>query len=108
MVYRKGELSTGGVDRGWPHQVAIPSSEAAGLGHIPSSGPHSSLCGRTHAVFDGEREFRIYAFADREQAVRFRDLLGGEDFDPRERSGRRWLRGRAAARDAKAMAKGRW
>lgn len=102
MVYRKGELSAAGIDLGWPYQVAIRSSEAATLGYIPSSGPHSSLCGRSHTVSDGQHEYRIYAFADREQAARFRDFLGGEDFDPRERSGRRWLRGRAAKRDAKA------
>jgi hypothetical protein len=27
VVYRKGELSKAGVDRGWPHQVALPSSQ---------------------------------------------------------------------------------
>lgn len=26
MVYRKGELSPAAVDRGWPHQVALPAS----------------------------------------------------------------------------------
>lgn len=105
MVYRKGELSPAVVDRGWPHQVAIRSAEAAPLGYIPSSGPHSSLCPRGHTVFDGVEEYRIYAFADREQAARFCEFLGGEAFDPRERSGRRWLRGRAAKLDAKA---GNW
>jgi hypothetical protein len=26
MLYRKGELSPASVDRGWPHQVALPAS----------------------------------------------------------------------------------
>ena len=25
MVYRKGELSKGTIDREWPHQVAVPA-----------------------------------------------------------------------------------
>ena len=26
MVYRKGELSKGTIDRDWPHQVALPAA----------------------------------------------------------------------------------
>ena len=26
MIYRKGELSPTMIDRGWPHQVALPAS----------------------------------------------------------------------------------
>lgn len=98
---RKGELSPAVVDIQWPFQVAIRASVAKELGYIPSSGPHSSLCVRGHSVFDGVNGFRVYCFADRDQAARFRDFVGGEDFDPRERSGGRWLRGRAAKLDAK-------
>ena len=31
MVYRKGELSKGTIDREWPHQVALPA--VCCLGH---------------------------------------------------------------------------
>jgi hypothetical protein len=27
MVYRKGELSPARVDRGWPHQIALPAAD---------------------------------------------------------------------------------
>lgn len=98
---RKGELSPTGIDRGWPYQVAIRDDDGQYLGHLPSSGPLSSLCERGHVVTDGLHRYRIYCFSDRGQADRFRDLLGGEDCDPRDRTGRMWLRGRAADRDAR-------
>lgn len=98
---RKGELSPAGVDRNWPYQVAVRASVARELGYIASSGPHSSLCLRGHSVFDGTEGYRIFCFADRDQAIRFRDFVGGEDFDPRERSGTKWVRGKAEKLDAK-------
>jgi hypothetical protein len=33
MVYRKGELSPTGIDRGWPYQVALPASVSLGGGY---------------------------------------------------------------------------
>jgi hypothetical protein len=38
VVYRKGELSKGTMDRQWPHQVALPATRAC----LP-------LCPRTHS-----------------------------------------------------------
>jgi hypothetical protein len=34
MVYRKGELSKGTVDRNWPHQVALPASRCGGSNYV--------------------------------------------------------------------------
>ena len=98
---RKGELSPSGIDRDWPHQVAVRDDDGQGLGHIPSSGPLSSLCERGHTVTDGKHRYRVLCFSDRGQAERFRDLIGGENFDIRDRSGGNWIRGRGAARDAR-------
>lgn len=50
-------------------------------------------------VTDGRHRYRIYCFSDRSQTECFRDLLSGEDFDPRDRSRGTWLRGRGAARE---------
>jgi hypothetical protein len=33
MIRRKGELSPAGIDRGWPHQVALPASATKDGGH---------------------------------------------------------------------------
>jgi hypothetical protein len=30
MSRRKGELSAAAIDRGWPHQVALPATECRG------------------------------------------------------------------------------
>jgi len=98
---RKGELSPAGIDRGWPHQVAIRDDDGQYLGHIPAIGPMSSLCEREHKVSDGRHRYRVFCFSDRGQAERCRDLLGGENFDVRDRSGRHWIKGRGSARDAK-------
>lgn len=98
---RKGELSPSGIDRGWPHQVALRDDDGQYLGHLPRTGPLSSLCERGHNVTDGRHRYRVFCFSDRGQADRFRELLSGEEFDPRDRSGRGWVRGRGAARDAR-------
>lgn len=98
---RKGELSPTGIDRGWPYQVAVRSDDGQRLGHLPRVGPLSSLCEREHNVSDGRHRYRVLCFSDRAQAERFRDLLGGEDFDIRDRAGARWIRGSGAARDAR-------
>lgn len=98
---RKGELSPYAIDQGWPYQVAVRTDDGQYLGHIPSSGPMSSLCERGHEVTDGRYRYRVYCFSDRSQADRFRDLLSGEDFDPRDRSRGTWLRGRGTAREAR-------
>ena len=98
---RKGELSPSGIDRGWPHQVAVRDDDGQHLGHLPASGPLSSLCERGHTVSDGKHRYRIYCFSDRTQAERFRDLLGGEDYDPRDRSRGMWVRGKGAPSSAR-------
>jgi hypothetical protein len=94
-------MSPGAVDRGWPFQIAGRSRDAEALGYIASSGAHSSLCWRRHTVVDGAVGYQVFCFADPDQAARFKGFIGGEDFDPRDRWGGKWVRGRGAARDAK-------
>jgi Tetratricopeptide repeat len=33
MTRRKGELTAAGVDRGWPHQVALPADQVTGANY---------------------------------------------------------------------------
>lgn len=86
---RKGELSPGAVDRGWPHQVIVPD-----LGHQLWLGRWPSLCERRHTVCVNDRWHQIYCFADEADAVSFREqfrAFGAERFDPRRRGrGARW------------------
>jgi hypothetical protein len=62
MVYRKGELSPAAVDRGWPHQVALPASACEGCGYkiIHDFCKELSLCPRGHSVFRDAQWFTIY------------------------------------------------
>jgi hypothetical protein len=111
MSYRKGELTTAGINEGWPHQIARLSS----LGTMKQADviaafcANLSLCPRGHTVvWEGEWH-RVYCFARREDAEAFLERFGGEWFDPRDKGSGHywhfWYKGRAAAKDAKKRAR---
>lgn len=106
---RKGELSPAGVDHGWPHQVALELVIGHGFGSLHAMGPLSSLCSRGHEVAHDGKHYRVFCFSDPDQAARFRDIMGGLDFDPRDRgrgaNWNTWYRGRGAERDVKRAAR---
>ena len=69
MVYRKGELSKAGVDRGWPHQVALPSSQVvAEFKTIMAFAEGLSMCVRGHWFRRDGRDYVVKCFATREDA----------------------------------------
>jgi hypothetical protein len=97
MVYRKGELSPAGIDRGWPYQVALPASVSLGGGYriVEDFCKNLSLCPRGHAVFHGNQWFNVYCFSDPEHASNFMRRYGGERFNPRQKgNGSNWARWR--------------
>jgi hypothetical protein len=97
VVYRKGELSPDGVDRGWPHQVALPASVSEGSGYkiVHDFCADLSLCARGHRVYHDDKWFNVYCFAVAADAEKFMARFGGEKFDPRQRGkGRNWMRWR--------------
>jgi hypothetical protein len=104
----RGQPSDTQINRDFPHQVAVPLFEGRGLGYFNSSGPLSSLCPRRFKVGDGARSYEAYCFGDRDQAEQFREAIKGEDFDPRDRVGAIWHRGRGKRRDASRARKGYW
>jgi len=63
MVYRKGELTSAGIDRGWPHQVALLASFVVGrqymILHRFCNG--LSLCPRRQHYQKGDTEFVVPA-----------------------------------------------
>lgn len=103
---RRGELSPARMDREWPHQVAVRRIPGQNLGHINACGPLSSLCWRRHSVNDGQHSYEILCFSDPAQAQQFCEAVRGERFDPRDRIGWRWDRGRGARRDEKRRQRG--
>ena len=87
MVYRKGELSKGTVDRQWPHQVALRADFVAGRNYpiIHEFCLPLSLCRRGHFFYRDGIGFSVYCFADRAHAEQFRERFSGEFIDPRDR-----------------------
>jgi hypothetical protein len=83
---RRGELSPAGIDRGWPHQVALPARfcENGGYKEIHDFCVGLSLCTRGHSVCDDEW-FHVYCFADADHAKKFQERFGGVTFDPSQR-----------------------
>jgi len=91
---KKGELSPAGIDRGWPHQVALPARfcEGGGYRQIQEFCKDLSLCSRGHSVFDQEW-FNVYCFVTLEDAEKFLRQFGGERFSPQQRGrGSNWAR----------------
>ena len=87
VVYRKGELSKGTIDRDWPHQVALPAERCLG-GHyvtIRLFCEGLSLCTRGHSFRRNDIDMNVFCFAQRTHAEQFCDRFGGEFIQPASR-----------------------
>ena len=92
---RKGELSPAGVDRGWPHQVAMRQSLATGKNFniIHAFCKDLSICPRGHFVFYENEFWQVFCFEKLEDADKLIQRFGGERFDPKQRGkGADWAR----------------
>jgi hypothetical protein len=101
MVYRKGELSPAVIDRGWPHQVALPASASQNRGCqlIHDFCKELSLCARGHSVCHEDEWFNVFCFSDAADAAKFLQRFGGEKFDPRQQGkGSNWAQWRKDTR----------
>jgi hypothetical protein len=86
---RRGELSKSSIDTGWPHQVALPNTQAAAQSPaIRAFVDGLSLCNRGHTFVRDSQYMNVFCFADREHAQRFASEFGGEIIDPKDRP--RW------------------
>lgn len=89
MVRRKGELSRGTIDRGWPHQVALPSYQCGGDNYLTHryfcDGNNLNLCPRGHSFYRGNTDFSVFCFAEAAHAELFRARFGGELMCPKSR-----------------------
>jgi hypothetical protein len=86
VVYRKGELSKGMIDRQWPHQVALPSSQVvAEFKAIMAFAEGLSICVRGHWFRRDDRDYVVKCFATREDADKFAAQFGGEYMTPETR-----------------------
>ena len=86
MVYRKGEMSKGAIDRGWPHQVALPSPQVVQqFSEIMASCQSLSACVRGHWFRRDDVDFVVKCFAEEEHAAKFAAQFSGEYMTPKTR-----------------------
>jgi len=87
VVYRKGELSKGTIDRQWPHQVALPASKCMGHNYVTIRlfCEGLSLCPRGHSFRLDDEDMSVFCFAKRADAELFQARFGGEFIDPESR-----------------------
>jgi len=87
MVYRKGELSSHGIDREWPYQVALPESVTVGKANVVAREfcKDLSLAPRGHTFVRGGEYIKVWCFAVKADAEKFQARFGGEMIDPKNR-----------------------
>ena len=87
MVYRKGKLSKGTIDREWPHHVALAASRCSGHNCITIRlfCEGLSLCPRGHSFRRDDTDMIVFCFAERAHAEQFQERFGGEFIDPKPR-----------------------
>lgn len=92
MARRKGELSSYRIDSGWPYQVALPEAVSLGKANdvVREFCKELSLCPRGHTFLRDDQWFKMWCFADEEDAQKFIARFGGERLDPAKRP--RWPR----------------
>jgi hypothetical protein len=98
MVWRKGELSAAGVDRGWPHQVVLPArlcERGSGYKEIHEFCANLTLRARGHSLYHDGLWFHVCCFQESADAQKFLKKFGGQKLDPAERGrGANWARWR--------------
>jgi len=95
VVRRRGELTAAGIDREWPHQVALRSGVCRGtyFRTLQAFCLDLSLCPRGHSVYHEDEWWHVFCFAEEAHAEAFQLRFGGERFNPKDRGrGRRWAR----------------
>jgi hypothetical protein len=87
VVYRKGELSKGTIDREWPHQVALRADRCTGHNYVTIRlfCERLSLCSRGHSFHRDSIDMNVFCFAERAHAEKFQVRFGGEFIDPKSR-----------------------
>jgi len=90
MSRRKGELSESGIDRGWPHQVAVRASATKGAQHAAALEfcKNLSLAPRKHSFRRDDQDWNVWCFAEEAHAQAFQREFGGEFVTPKTRP--RW------------------
>lgn len=94
MTRRKGEITPAGIDKGWPHQVAVPAMDTLGLRYVEAIEfcDGLSLAPRRPSFARDDVWFNVWCFAKPEDAETFQRQYGGELMTPKTRP--KWPGGR--------------
>lgn len=87
MSRRKGEMTWGEIDRGWPYQIAVPWAPG-----VQEGARLLGACPRGHSIHHENRWWDVCCFADKANAERFGLAFDGYWVDPKERGrGHNWM-----------------
>jgi len=84
MASRKNELTSKGIDREWPHQVALPADYRQYM-ILHRVGNGWSVCPRHQTYYKDRREFIVYCFKEKSDAQLFQMHFDGELMTPETR-----------------------
>jgi len=84
MGRRRGELSSGTIDRKYPHQIIVPWSALSGgyYNFIRYFCEGLSVAPRGHSIVKDDEWHYVFCFRDKADAEKFQTRFGGERFDP--------------------------
>ena len=87
MVRRKGELNSQGIDKGWPHQIALraEATMASAMSRRDCSAKTFRFARAATASLRDGGYWNVWCFAVRADAEKFRAQFGGEFLDPKDR-----------------------
>lgn len=94
MNRSRGALSQTGIDRGWPHQVALPIDRCTGKDFQAPNDLSRQLGGYSlhPEVADGDQRYLIFCFREPRDAAKFKEAFDAVPFYPEDRKGRTWVR----------------
>ena len=89
----KGRMTANVRDMKYPHQISLPTSVCGGDDYhrIRLFADTLSVAASDHSYCHEDKWYRVYCFAGKADAEKFREKFGGEWFDPARRGrGKRW------------------
>ena len=91
MVNRKGELSSGEIDRGWPYQVVLKATSVSGMNYpvVQQVCKELSLRRRGHSFRLDDEDYVVFCFAADGHAALFYQRFDGVRTMPKDRPTRR-------------------
>jgi hypothetical protein len=86
VVHRKGEMSKAAIDAGWPHQVALPSSQVVReFSEVMAACEELKACVRFHWFRRDDVDYVVKCFSDKRHAELFAQSFGGKYMTPETR-----------------------